>query len=427
MSRTKINVTAVIDAKRNVNSAKSNIINVRSQFSQTKNSIDSKIKNRANIRNRLNTVQNQLLNIDNKISRIGSTVQSGVNRFDKTDRTINAWRIGNINSIGKISSWTSKGINPNNYSVWAEYKKSDGIFGATTAGFTDGTSKEEYSLEGSLKSEGGFDGINDKFKKWKEKQEEKLKDKGLFDEDKDTEYFDKNGKPIKEKDAPDFYERDATVAEFKVEGKKSVALVDKEYENVLGGTATVTVAEAEAHGSLAAGLYVIGKDGEQIFSPGVSAEVGVSVTGFNATYENQLIGNDMIGVNVDGSVTALSASATAEANINFLGKDKNGNIAFDPQVNVGVNAEAVLVEAEASAGVNVLGGEVEVKGSVKVGVGAHADVGYKDGVFKCDIGASLGVGFDVGFEVDVGGMVNTVADAASSAWEDIKSGWKSLW
>lgn len=64
-----------------------------------------------------------------------------------------------------------------------------------------------------------------------------------------------------------------------------------------------------------------------------------------------------------------------------------------------------------------------VKGSVKVGVGAHADIGMKDGVIKCEIGASLGVGFDVGFEVDVGGMVNTVADAAKSAWEGFKSWW----
>ena len=135
----------------------------------------------------------------------------------------------------------------------------------------------------------------------------------------------------------------------------------------------------------------------------------------------------MIGVNVDGSVTALSASAEAEMNVNFMGKDEKGNVVFDQQVNVGVNAEAVLVEAEGSVGVNVLGGEVGVSGSVKVGVGAHADVGYKDGVFKCDIGASLGVGFDVGFEVDVGGMVNTVADKASSAWNGIKNGWNNLW
>lgn len=55
------------------------------------------------------------------------------------------------------------------------------------------------------------------------------------------------------------------------------------------------------------------------------------------------------------------------------------------------DAEATAAELEGSLGVNVLGGEVGVSGSVSVGVGAHADVGYKDGVFKFDIGASIGL------------------------------------
>ena len=287
--------------------------------------------------------------------------------------------------------------------------------------------KLEYSESSSLKVSGGLDDISKRVESWKEKTEEKLKDKDLYKEEKETKYYDKDGNEISEKDAPNFYKRQVTLGEWSAEKKASVSLYDGTFDTPLGGTATVTVGEAEAHAGISAGCYIIGKDGEQVFSPGVNAEVGVSVTGFNATYENQLLGNEMLGANVDGSVTALSASAEAELNVNFMGKDENGNVVFDPQVNVGVNAEAVLVEAEGSVGVNVLGGEVGVSGSVKVGVGAHADVGYKDGVFKCEIGASLGIGFDVGFEVDVGGMVDTVADAASSAWEGLKKGWNSLW
>ena len=287
--------------------------------------------------------------------------------------------------------------------------------------------KLEISESESLKSSGKLNNISKRVKSWKEKTEEKLKDKGLLREEKDIRYYDENGNEIDEKDAPDFYKRQVTLGEWSAQKKASVSLYDGTFDTPLGGKATVTVGEAEAHAGISAGCYIIGKDGEQLFSPGVNAEVGVSVTGFEATYENQLLGNEMIGVNVDGSVTALSASAEAEMNVNFMGKDEKGNVVFDPQVNVGVNAEAVLVEAEGSVGVNVLGGEVGVSGSVKVGVGAHADVGYKDGVFKCDIGASLGVGFDVGFEVDVGGMVNTVADKASSAWNGIKNGWNNLW
>ena len=80
---------------------------------------------------------------------------------------------------------------------------------------------------------------------------------------------------------------------------------------------------------------------------------------------------------------------------------------------------------EGSVGVNVLGGEVGVSGSVSVGVGAHADVGYKDGVFKFDIGASTGLGVSVGSEVDIGGMVDSVCDAAESAWNGLEKGWKT--
>ncbi len=62
--------------------------------------------------------------------------------------------------------------------------------------------------------------------------------------------------------------------------------------------------------------------------------------------------------------------------------------------NLNLNSELVqkLKPPRLSWKANVLGGEVGVSGSVSVGVGAHADVGYKDGVFKFDIGASIGLG-----------------------------------
>ncbi len=287
--------------------------------------------------------------------------------------------------------------------------------------------KMELSEAESFSSGGKLENISEGFNSRKEKTEQYLKDKGLYREKKDVSYFDIHGNEIKEKDAPDFYKRQLTLGEINGTKQVKYSLYDGTFDTPLGGTAHVTVGEAEMHASASGGFYIVGKDGQQVFSPGVSAKVGMSATGFRADYENQLLGNEMIGVNVDASVTAFSASVEGGVDINFLGKDEKGNIVFDPQVNVGVSAEAVLFEAEGSVGVNVLGGEVGVSGSVKVGVGAHADVGYKDGVFKCEIGASLGIGFDVGIEVDVGGMVNTVADAASSAWDGIKNGWKSFW
>lgn len=93
---------------------------------------------------------------------------------------------------------------------------------------------------------------------------------------------------------------------------------------------------------------------------------------------------------------------------------------LDIQLGVSVKAEAIAAVTEASAGVNVLGGEVGVKGSVNVGIGAHADVGYRDGIFKVAIGASLGVGASLSVDVDIDGMINTVTDTAETAWNGIK-------
>lgn len=488
MSRTMINVGAVINAAYQINSAKSSVSSAKSSFTQTRNNIDGKIQNRSNIRNRLDTVQTQLTNIESRIGKIGTMVQSGANQYKSTDDsvkregsqiksnlTVGSGRHESIFSRFFDEDYREKVKNAKKnlrkefdipdscpeivlerilemsddlikfssaISVLQMGEEAFSLFGVESENVLDifGTDtfktyilkkKGEYStisignteksLNLDMESSIELDKLDKKLKPKKEQLEKFLKDNKLFKEEKDTKYFD-GDKELDEKDAPDFYERQAAIAEIKVGGKESVSLYDKEFE-FLGGTGSVTVAEAEAHAELAAGFYIVGKEGERIFSPGVSAEIGASVTGFHADYENQLLGNEMIGLNVDGEVTALSASAKASAEINLMGKDKNGNVVFDPQLNVGVEAEAVLVEAEGSVGLNVLGGEASLKGSVKVGVGAHADIGMKDGVIKCEIGASLGVGFDVGFEVDVGGMVNTVADAAKSAWEGFKSWW----
>lgn len=100
---------------------------------------------------------------------------------------------------------------------------------------------------------------------------------------------------------------------------------------------------------------------------------------------------------------------------------------LDVQLGAGASDELIGGEIEGSVGVNILGGEVGASGSLNYGIGAHADVGYLDGVLKCDIGASLGVGASLGFEVDVGGMVDTVTDAASAAWDGISDGWDNFW
>lgn len=118
MSRTKINVSAVINAYQQISSAKTYVGSAKSSFTQTKNSIDSKIKNRSNIRNRLDTVQQQLSSIDSKIGRVRSTVQSGANQYRSTDDKVEAWNRDINTNIGPRAFSASAGI-------WAQYFRAD--------------------------------------------------------------------------------------------------------------------------------------------------------------------------------------------------------------------------------------------------------------------------------------------------------------
>lgn len=252
---------------------------------------------------------------------------------------------------------------------------------------------------------------------------EKLKNKGWYDEkDEPTKYFDKDGNEIAAKDAPAYYKRELTILEAKkrLEAKKS--LYEGNFDLGEWGNLDVTAGQAEAHAGISAGLYRIGADGEKKFSPGVNAEIGTSVTAFEAGWENQLLGNEDLGLNADAGVVAGKAEAKADVKAQIFGNDGKLNI----QGGAGVKAEAIAGEASGAVGMNIIGGEVGVKGSVNFGIGAHADVGLRDGVFKVDIGASVGVGASVGMEIDVGGMVDTVCDTAKVAWNGIEKGWDTL-
>lgn len=174
------------------------------------------------------------------------------------------------------------------------------------------------------------------------------------------------------------------------------------------GSAHVGVLDSEAHAEYSAGLYAYDKNGKKIFSPAVKAEVGASTAILHVDAEGRVgLGKnkDMLGAYGKGDVKVAAAEGKASVSI------KKG------ELHGKLSAEADLVKATGSAGVTVLGTDIGVKGSVKVGVGAHIDVGFKDGKFKADIGAALGVGFDLGIEIDVKGTVDAVCGAAKSAWD----------
>lgn len=270
--------------------------------------------------------------------------------------------------------------------------------------------KYENDTNSSLQGSGEFDSafINDKIKKG-----------GHFDEEKEVTFYDKDGNEISKENSPKFYEDPLTLSEFKKEASESVSIINVNRSVGEKGEVSVVVGQAEAHASIAAGLYVIGSDGDRKFSPGVNAEIGTSVTALEVNWDQQWAGNEMIGLS--SKVTATTVKAEAKANIGAQIFGQDGKL--DVQLGGKASAELIGGELKGTATANILGGGVGVTGGVNYGIGAHADVGYRDGVFKCDIGASLGVGVSLGFEVDVGGMVDTVADAASAAWDGISDAW----
>lgn len=197
---------------------------------------------------------------------------------------------------------------------------------------------------------------------------------------------------------------------------ESVFSLDGSISNEKGsvsGEVNVLKFNAEASGS--AGLYAVkvGPDGKKTYSlsPGAEAKIGVSVTAFeaNASANYEII--DGVKVNSNVGVTAGEASATAEGQIGWV----DGDFAAYGKA----EAELIGGEIKGDVSLDVLGVEGKVGASLNYGIGAHAEAGYKDGVLKVDVGASIGVGGSVSFEVDIGGAIDNVAEMYEGAKDTV--------
>ena len=210
----------------------------------------------------------------------------------------------------------------------------------------------------------------------------------------------------------DWYEKNGTILEGKREKKVEVYDQGKSVEGearFAQGSAEYKVGDREAHASAQAGLYVYEKDADgntkRIFSPGVGAEAGASFAILSASAEGRVgLGEDNNMFGAYGSVEGELVSGEAEAKLsaNLAGKEVYGKL----------SAEFNAAKVEGSAGISVLGTDIGVTGAAKIGLGAHAEAGFTDGKLKVDIGAAVGIGFDVGFEIDVSGTIDAVCSFA---------------
>lgn len=284
----------------------------------------------------------------------------------------------------------------------------------TILGFIQAVTVSTMSVSPEFVSYEDDDAISDRVNKNREKNKEKK----LFPEQKKKSY-----KKVGEDE--DFYDKNGTILEVKAEHKKEKTWREFKGEgegDYTEGSYDVKVGDVEAHANASAGLYVFEKDEngktKRVFSPSCSAEIGASVSVLAASAEGRIgLGDDhnMLGVYGDADAKVLTAEAKGKVSV-IPGKE----------VYAGASAEADLVKVSATAGVSVLGTDIGVTGSLKVGVGVHAEVGYTDGKLKVDVGAAFGVGADVGFEVDIGGTVKAVVGGAKSVYKGAKNLFHSI-
>lgn len=211
--------------------------------------------------------------------------------------------------------------------------------------------------------------------------------------------------------------RESTLFEVGVDASEKIAAYSdsRSHEGkYTSGEASVDVGYAEANAGLHAGLYStkINPDGttSRVLEPGVDASIGASV-GLAQAEASGRFGNDYVGVSGKVEAAIMEGDASARAQLGIV----DGEVA----ARVSASAEFNVAEVGVEGGVDVLGVKGKVGAEASVGIGAHADIGYSDGTLVVDIGASIGVGGSVYFELDVKDAVNNVVDGAQDFCESV--------
>ena len=165
------------------------------------------------------------------------------------------------------------------------------------------------------------------------------------------------------------------------------------------------------------------------YETGASATLGFNSDGFNGELavnaEVYLLSAEYQGSYGPGYLNAevfVGAEAEAGVEVNFNPMDGTANL--------GVGAEAFVGgKAEAEAGIEGQYGNLGGNAGVTYGLGAefNADVGLEDWAVSAefDIGATLGLGVDLGFEVEFDAR-ETVGDLAGGAQDVVTDilGWR---
>lgn len=376
----------------------SRVNSIMGQFDSVSRNLDWDIRAESNINSRLSGISRELSAEARGISGMKNYLGNAVRQYNTVE---------NINKKNKLKDEVS------GHNSGTHVKNNN-----SKTNKTGGTSTQ---FGGNAPWIIGKDGKPGKYVQYKDK-------KAISDSINDASEFYTGKKVIpKQKKIPiyrinkdvDWYgDPKGTIAEVKREAKIEGSVIDAKASGsakYAQGEISAKVVTGEAHASANAGLYVFekGPDGEvkRVLSPAVKAEVGTSGAIIDVAASGRVgLGedNNMLGAYGKGEVKLGSAEAKAKASLSTK------------EAYFGASAEADLVKAEGTAGVSVLGTDIGVSGAAKFGIGAHAEVGCTDGKFKADVGLAVGLGVDIGFEVDISGTVDAVTGWAESALDKVK-------
>lgn len=240
-------------------------------------------------------------------------------------------------------------------------------------------------------------------------KEQKQKEKDKKKKDKDLKKKEKEDKKKSEdKKEVDFtiYEKELAKGDIpwikETEGKT----FETEKPVAFGGVNK----DGKSKGELAGKLELNKVDSEYVAKAslgkdGVKAEAGFEAGYYAARGEGSASYEIVDGVKAHAEASGyVGAVAEGNASANFT-IDKNG-------INAGLDAEigAYAAKGEISGGFNIFGVDIGLKAEGKVGAGAEAGIGFEDGKFYANLGATLGIGGSVGVEIDFSEAIDNVSN-----------------
>ncbi len=386
MSEFKVKITNMKAAVEQQNDVVRQLKDLKNEIQQVQRGLSFEIAQKERIRQRLKTVQSEVTKEYTGINKAVKTLDNIANVYETTEAKLAGIEVPKRNTMTNI----------NDVIDYISDSGSIGILSGITAGVGAGVEWGFDKLVSIAKSktkisETLFDARDEKSNIWKEK------------------HYSKNKKDL----------QDSAIEAFKLISKKW-AFSDTwlQMEETYGDKDGTHVSQSldmlkfSSYAQMYAGLYYIDKEtGEKRLNPAIGAEAGFTFSALTAQQQMQL-GNDFLGAYLTTEETFGRVSANGSIVAGF--RDADGN--FNPTIHGNLSAEAILAEVSAKGGVKVLGTDVGVKGSVNVGVGAHAEFGFKDGKFSMDVGASLGIGGSVKLEIDFSDTIDAIASKAKAMW-----------